>query len=75
MKIYKKNVALISHSTSRAHVKKESLVSFLLTVLKYSTPVAANASAICFVVATQASGCPFPMGFPIVTISGIKPSP
>lgn len=48
---------------------------FLLTVLKYSTPVAANASAISFVVATQAMGCPLPMGFPIVTMSGINSSP
>lgn len=56
-------------------IEKESLGNFLLTVLKYSTPVDANASAISFVVATQAIGCPFPIGFPIVTISGIKSSP
>lgn len=65
------------HSNTQATLRciLEWKCGWLLTVLKYSTPVAENASAISFVVATQATGCPFPIGFPIVTISGIKSSP
>ncbi len=40
------------------------------TVLKYSVPIFSKLSAISGVVTTQAIGCPFPIGFPIVTISG-----
>lgn len=47
----------------------------IVTVLKYSTPLAVKASAISTVVATQARGCPLPIGLPMVTISGQKPSP
>jgi hypothetical protein len=38
----------------------------VVTVLKYSIPVAAKLSAISFVVMTAAIGCPFPMGLPEV---------
>lgn len=40
------------------------------TVLKYETPVAAKLSAIFCVVTTAPTGCPLPIGFAIVTISG-----
>lgn len=47
----------------------------ILTVLKYSKPVFLKLSAICCVVITAATGCPLPIGLPIVTISGITSSP
>ena len=40
-------------------------------VLKYSIPVW-NDAAISRVVTTAARGCPFPIGFPIVTMSGTQ---
>lgn len=43
------------------------------TVLKYVMPVAAKLSASSGVVTTTASGCPFPMGLPSVTMSGTTP--
>jgi len=43
------------------------------TVLKYDMPVAAKDSASSGVVTTTANGCPFPMGLPIVTMSGTTP--
>ena len=46
-----------------------------VTVLKYSTPLAVNAAAISSVVTTQARGCPLPIGFPMVTMSGQKTPP
>lgn len=52
-----------------------TLQSNIVTVLKYSTPLAVKAPAISAVVATHANGCPFPIGLPIVTISGQKSSP
>jgi len=36
-------------------------------------PVAAKVSASSGVVTTTANGCPFPMGLPIVTMSGTTP--
>lgn len=42
----------------------------VLTVLKYSMPVEAKLSAISSVVTTHEMGCPFPMGLPMVTMSG-----
>ena len=41
-----------------------------LTVLKYDTPVKEKRLAISGVVMTPATGCPLPIGFPIVTMSG-----
>lgn len=46
-----------------------------LTVLKYSIPDEAKASATSGVVTTQDMGWPFPIGFPMVTMSGTKSSP
>ena len=43
----------------------------ILTVLKYSTPPAEKLAAISGVVIRQATGCPLPIGLPIVTMSGI----
>ena len=40
------------------------------TVLKYSIPVAVKLAATSGVVTTQATGWPFPIGLPSVTISG-----
>ena len=44
-----------------------------LTVLKYSGRLRRYFSAIFLVVTTPAIGCPFPIGLPIVTISGTTP--
>ena len=41
-----------------------------LTVLKYFMPDCLKASEISTVVTTADTGCPFPIGFPIVTMSG-----
>ena len=43
----------------------------MLTVLKYSTPPEEKLAAISGVVTRQATGCPLPIGLPIVTMSGI----
>lgn len=48
---------------------------FVLTVLKYSIPDDMKPSAISLLVMTHDIGWPFPMGLPIVTISGTKSSP
>lgn len=45
----------------------------LLTVLKYSMPEFLKLIDISFVVITAATGCPFPIGLPMVTMSGITP--
>ena len=42
-------------------------------MLKYSTPLAANLSAISLVVTTAATGWPLPIGLPSVTMSGHTP--
>lgn len=47
----------------------------VVTVLKYSTPLSVKAFAISSVVAKHATGCPLPIGLPMVTISGQKSSP
>lgn len=44
-------------------------------MLKYSIPEAAKACATSAVVTTQDIGCPFPIGFPMVTMSGTKSAP
>lgn len=46
-----------------------------LTVLKYSIPDEAKAWATAAVVTTQDIGCPLPIGFPMVTMSGTKSAP
>ena len=52
---------------------KGYIVVSIPTVLKYSTPQAANLSAISLVVMTAATGCPLPIGLPKVTMSGQTP--
>lgn len=54
---------------------KASRIKIIVTVLKYSSPVCLKLAAISWVVMTAATGCPLPMGFPMVTISGITSSP
>lgn len=44
-------------------------------MLKYSIPDEAKAWATSGVVTTQDIGCPFPIGFPMVTMSGTKSAP
>ena len=53
--------------------KSVSLYTSVLTVLKYSTPQAWKLAAISGVVTTAATGCPLPMGLPMVTMSGATP--
>ena len=58
--------------TSNTALPTAADTGFPPKVLKYSMPVS-KAEAISRVVATAPSGCPFPMGFPIVTTSGTTP--
>ena len=57
------------------YIDYSSLFHITLTVLKYSIPEDIKASATSLVVTTHDIGCPLPMGFPIVTMSGTKSSP
>ena len=58
--------------TSRTASPISQETGFPPKVLKYSIPLA-NAAAISGVVTTAASGCPLPIGLPIVTMSGTTP--
>lgn len=68
--------AKLSDSKDEGGVRAEVAVGGSgLTVLKYSIPDAAKASATSGVVTTQDMGWPFAIGFPMVTMSGTKSSP